>query len=175
MAARKRSLVKFYIRAREPMDAEISAVLDSFAAENGCDRSGAARHLILLGKRYWRDCGLQMNIDSIQRPKVVPTDLSEPAFGSQRDSGSNGQSRSETDVATGTAARSPSMVSNAHAPGDFPTSYGHGIRPFGLPATRPGEDASAKPFGVGSSDADPTKRLNAAKLRFRSKSPNETV
>lgn len=157
MAARKRNLVKFYIRAREPMDAEVSAALDSFAAENSCDRSGAARHLILLGKRYWRDCGLQMNIDSIQRCKVFPTEISEAVLGRQPDSTSNGQSRSQVQITAGTGPQSPSMVSAAHAPEYSPTSSGHA------------------PIGMGSSDVAPPKRLNTAKLKFRPKSPNETV
>jgi hypothetical protein len=157
MVARNRSLVKFYIRAREPMDAEVSAALDSFAAENRCDRSGAARHLILLGKRHWRDCGLQTNTDSIQRCRVFPTEISEAVLGRQPDSVSNAQSCSEIEIAAGTGAPSPSMVSAAHAPGYPPTSSGH------------------VPIRMGSPDVASPKRLNAAKLKFRSKSPNEAA
>jgi hypothetical protein len=171
MAARKRSLVKFYIRAREPMDAEVSAALDSFAAENSCDRSGAARHLILLGKRHWRDCGLQTIVDPIQRRKIFPSEFSEAVLGSQRSGESGGQSCSE--IMAGTVARSSSMVSAAHARGDSPTTPAHDTPLLGLSAARLEKDASAKPTRMDSSDVAPSKRLNAVKLRFRSKLPNE--
>jgi hypothetical protein len=156
MRGRKRTAVKFYIRAREPMDAEVSEALDTFAAESGCDRSGAARHLILLGKRFRVEHDRQVVMGQLSQLKVPSlVNSSAPSRGHWE---SSITTKSEANIAA--APENPSSLPVTEA------NRGPQISCQSEPPTeRPGDDQPAKSC---SPEELPRKRLDMTKLRFRS-------
>ena len=155
-------MVKFYIRAREPMDTEVSEALDAFAAEYGCDRSGAARHLILLGKRYRSEIDRQVVMDQLSLPKVPSLEPSSAIARGQWEGKSIIATSCEVNVTGGTAAQ-------AQSPSSLPVTQVHrGTQSpcqLAQPTERPGD---SQPVQEPSPQETPPKRLDMTKLRFRS-------
>jgi hypothetical protein len=165
MAGRKRTVVKFYIRAREPIDAEISDALDEFARIYNCDRSGAARHLILLGQRYLRERDPGTIAGQLRPPKAPPSKPGGALFRGQWEGRSNIPTGSNADIAIGAAVRGQSPPS---LPVTQMSREAQSPCLSAQPTERTGDIQSAEPAQARSTDETPPKRLDMTKLRYRS-------
>jgi hypothetical protein len=165
MAGRKRTVVKFYIRAREPMDAEISDALDEFARNYHCDRSGAARHLILLGQRYLRERDLGSIAGQLRPPKTPLSELGGALSRGQWERRPDIQSGSDANTAIGTPVRGQSPPSQ---PVTQMSREAQSPCQSAQPAERTADIQSAEPAQVRSRDETLPKRLDMSKLRYRS-------